>query len=368
MRRSGELVFAADAKLATAGDYVIKDVIPQNADVGMFGPSGAAKTSVAIEIGSCLSQGKAYRGHRVKRGSCLLVPYEGQAGIEKRIIAANAEYGDAGEALAWLKCPGPLGSDPSNRAHEHAIIRSAKNLEAQSGLPCRLVVVDTLARALGGDNENEAQAIAAFLARVQRIRAATGASVLLIHHPGKNEALGMRGSSALFAALDVVIRIEREKDQPERRVYVEKAKDGIEGQIEGFTLKPVTLGLDDEGDPITSCVISPSKVRTKVPQRPSPTTGAGKALTELEQLIIAGKGRLSLHHERISDGAVLVSKSDWRTACRAKSLSDSGEEEAEKKAFARAVRDLENRDLVAAFGDRVWLIKGTPVNEVEGDV
>ena len=84
---------------------------------------------------------------------------------------------------------------------------------------------------MSGDNENEAQAISGLLAKVNRMRSATGAAAILIHHPGKNEALGMRGSSSLFAAMDLVIRIEREKDACDRFVVIEKAKTGSRGHL-----------------------------------------------------------------------------------------------------------------------------------------
>ena len=105
-----------------------------------------------------------------------------------------------------------------------------------------------------GDDENSAQDMAAFVGRASAIARETGACVLAIHHPGKDDARGMRGSSALFAACDAVIKIA-EQDDSTRLVTLEKVKDGPLGGLFSYTLRQVDLGTDEDGDKITSCVV-----------------------------------------------------------------------------------------------------------------
>src|SRR5262249_22059651 len=154
-----------------------------------------------------------------------------------------------------------------------------------------------------GDNENEAAAISALVAQANRIAEQTGAAVLFAHHPGKDHERGMRGSSALAADVDVVIRIEREAGSRLRHVILEKAKDGEEGPLASFLLEPVVLGKDDEGDDITSCVIRfQDRVPELGPKRPRQNTAGGRALNELEHLVIEGRCTASRGHPRIPDG------------------------------------------------------------------
>ena len=115
-----------------------------------------------------------------------------------------------------------------------------------------LVVVDPLARFIPGVEENDAGAMGEVVAAIDRIRSATGAGVLLLHHAGKNGEL--RGSSALPAAADqlthlvststgLTLRSEKSKDWEgfgERRLRLEVVQTGF---------------MQPDGKPETSCVV-----------------------------------------------------------------------------------------------------------------
>src|SRR5690606_29160652 len=71
-----------------------------------------------------------------------------------------------------------------------------------------LIVIDTLARAMKGGDENSAQDMGALNDAVSALIQATGACVMLVHHSGKNKASGARGSSALLGAIDTEIEVD----------------------------------------------------------------------------------------------------------------------------------------------------------------
>lgn len=52
----------------------------------------------------------------------------------------------------------------------------------------------------------------------------------------------------------------RDRDAPARRVHVLKQKDADPGSHILFTLKPVDIGADDNGDLVTSRVVEPSEL------------------------------------------------------------------------------------------------------------
>src|SRR6185503_12980305 len=137
--------------------------------------------------------------------------------------------------LARLTIHTALDKSDAGKAGEATIIEQAKLLEVEAGKPVGLIVVDTLARAIAGDDENSAQDMAAFIGRVSSIARETGAAVLVVHHPGKDDARGMRGSTALFAACDAVIKITANGDL--REVATEKVKDGVIGPLFSYRLK-----------------------------------------------------------------------------------------------------------------------------------
>ncbi|UGA36148.1 helicase RepA family protein [Chromobacterium haemolyticum] len=81
--------------------------------------------------------------------------------------------------------------------------------------------------------------------------------VLLVHHTGKDGSRGMRGHSSLFAAMDSVIEIMRDGDR--RGWRVTKAKDGKDNCESYFRLQVVDLGVDEDGDPVSSCIVRPDE-------------------------------------------------------------------------------------------------------------
>lgn len=119
--------------------------------------------------------------------------------------------------------------------------------------PVRLVVIDTLARSFAGD-ENSAAEMGAFVRSCDRIRAATGATVLVIHHSGKDAEKGARGSSALRAACDFEFKVTS-SGKKVTKLTCTKAKDSDPIEDMGFKLESVEIGRkDSKGRPMVSLV------------------------------------------------------------------------------------------------------------------
>jgi len=115
-----------------------------------------------------------------------------------------------------------------------------------------LIVIDTLAQTTAGANENSGEDMGKVLAHCRRLHRATGATILLIHHAGKDSSKGARGWSGVRAAVDAELEVRR--DNTGRSLRITKQKDGEDGGIYPFTLEPVGVGEDAEGMPISSCV------------------------------------------------------------------------------------------------------------------
>jgi hypothetical protein len=100
----------------------------------------------------------------------------------------------------------------------------------------------------------------------RRIISETGAAVILIHHTAKDETKGMRGHSSLLGACDVVLMVKREGAL--HSFTVTKNKDGKSGDTHYFDLRAIGLGTDEDGDPITSCIVEPSTSPSLAPNKP----------------------------------------------------------------------------------------------------
>lgn len=136
------------------------------------------------------------------------------------------------------------------------MIQAASDVKTATGMPIRLIILDTLARCFGGSDENAAKDMGAFIQGCDYIKAATQATVLIIHHSGKVQDKGARGSSAFRAALDVEFNVRREGDGGALILSCTKMKDAEEPSRRAYDLNSVDLYVDNDGDLITSLVLN----------------------------------------------------------------------------------------------------------------
>jgi RecA-family ATPase len=128
-----------------------------------------------------------------------------------------------------------------------------------------LIIVDTYAQVMPGGDENGATDSGRVLGHCKLLNKVTGAMVLIVHHTGKDSSRGARGWSGMKGAMDVEIMVERGAADY-REVRVTKMKDGEgEGDKYGFSLHTVALGQDEDGEAITSCVVSATERRASTP-------------------------------------------------------------------------------------------------------
>ncbi len=244
-RWSGEIIIRRTA------EYAVKGLIPARRLVAVIGSPGAGKSFWTFGAACAIVSGNPFNGHRTGKGAVLWLGLEGEAGIEYR-AAAHQQAGllPNGAPLALVTVPVSL------LANAAAITETALAASREVGEPISLVVIDTLSRALAGENENDGEVMTAAVQAADHIVHGTKATCLLVHHYGKNTISGARGHSSLLGALDVQIDLVRNLE--DRRAIVKKNRDGQEGREYPFDLQVIDLGQDDEGDPITSCIAVPN--------------------------------------------------------------------------------------------------------------
>jgi len=211
-----------------------------------FGPSTAGKTFFALDLGFHVATGSAWCGKRVRKRPVLYIGLEGVDGVLNRIRAMELHYG--------AESPIHVMTGAFN-------MRDAKGptlgfvVETVERLGVGMVIIDTLARAMSGGDENSASDMGAIVETAGRIQSATGAHVMLIHHSGKDITKGGRGSSALKPALDLEIEMSR-GDGNVRQATVTKSKNSVDGDSFAFTIQGVEIDrLNSWGEPINVGVL-----------------------------------------------------------------------------------------------------------------
>ncbi|MHB1689762.1 MAG: AAA family ATPase [Thiomonas sp.] len=223
--------------------WLVRGVLPAEGLAALFGASGSGKTFLALDAAAAIAEGRRWFTYRVNVAPVVYLGLEGEAGLSQRVQAWDRHHGrQAPEGLRFVV------SQPFD------LLQSADVAElAEACRGAGLVVVDTLNRAAPGVDENSSQDMGRIIEAAADLQRRIGGLVLLVHHAGKDSTKGMRGHSSLHAALDAAIEVRRDGDAREWRIA--KSKDGADAESIPFRLEVVTLGLEPDGTPLTSCAV-----------------------------------------------------------------------------------------------------------------
>lgn len=244
------LVPIAEIDFTRGSPDLVRGLLPNRGLAVLYGASGSGKSFLALDVALHVALGRAWASQRVEQAGVVYVAAEGAIGFRRRVVAARERLGAWDAPFAVIDAAPNLGAASGDGPELVASIR-AQSLP-QGWLP-GLVVVDTVARVIPGLEENSARDMGVFIATADYIARELRCCVLLVHHSGKNADAGMRGSSALYGACDAVWSIANESGV--RTVTLAKSKDGADNLVWSFALEQVEIGEDEEGEPITSCVV-----------------------------------------------------------------------------------------------------------------
>jgi len=100
--------------------------------------------------------------------------------------------------------------------------------------------------------------MASFMDNATQISNELKTCVLAVHHPSKGDEV-LRGHSSLEGGLDVVLAVSSEKALLESSLYVHKDKDGEDGVTHIVGFEKVVLGVDKQGQPVSTLVVKDVK-------------------------------------------------------------------------------------------------------------
>lgn len=250
-------------------EWLIKGVLPNRGLASIYGPSGCGKTFLAIDLLMAIALKPDWFGFKVKNAPVVYVGLEGKAGINRRVNAWATKN----------KLQKPTNFKVILDNFDLMAKSDVEVLAAQinkSGMSQGVIVIDTLNQASPSADENSSSDMGFIISHLKLLQEITHGLVLIIHHTGKNASAGLRGHSSLKAALDTNIEVTGGNN---RSWVVEKNKDGADGQSFAFRLESVHLGMDADGEAITSCVVE--RNNNVIFQKPEPSGRAQKPAFKL---------------------------------------------------------------------------------------
>lgn len=177
---------------------LIDGFLYRNSLAAIYGVSGAFKTFLAVAMALSIATGRRWAGQEVTQGRVLYVVAEGAAGIGDRVSAWQEHEGlPQITAIDWLPVAVPL----TNPGWSGAL----REVVGERGYDA--VFIDTAARSMVGADENSAKDMGLFVDGLDQVRRVNDALVAFVHHTGKTTENGMRGSSALRAAVDTELEV-----------------------------------------------------------------------------------------------------------------------------------------------------------------
>lgn len=216
--------------------WLIKDLIQENSTVLLVGPSGSFKSFVALDVALSVSTGTETFGTSPLKGSTFYAAAEGRTNLKRPRRRAWKIGRGVEKADDFYVMPAPMLALPEDvQAFGDEIRRRC------GGKNPRIIVLDTLAKVMAGLNENDASDAGKFIRLCDSlVEAFPGVAVIAIHHTGKDEGRGARGSSAFFAGFDTVLEVKRHKPKAVE-VWVRKHKDAEEREAP-WTFEARTIG------------------------------------------------------------------------------------------------------------------------------
>ena len=275
------LLKGADLRALPPLDWLVRGVLPRQGVAGLYGPSASGKSFLGFDLAAAIAEGGRWFGCRVTAAPVVYVALEGEHGFKLR-------------AAAWETRNERELPEQMHMVLQPFRLTEAKDVQGLAAVvpPGAVVFLDTLNRAAPTADENASKDMGEILEAVKRLQAMTGGLVCLIHHTGKAVERGLRGHSSLFAALDAAIEVSRDGDRREWKVA--KSKDGEDGQARAFRLAVVEVAHDQDGEPITSCVVEPDLSAEEVARVKLPQGGNQKLALDLLREQFKAKGRTGI--------------------------------------------------------------------------
>lgn len=345
-----EFTRADDLEL-TEIKWVVDDYIEADSLAQVFGDPGGGKSFVAIDLACCVATGKPWHGHEVKQGSVFYIAGEGHNGLARRLKAWSLGNGTS------------LANVPLYKSHRAAqlydateaavVAESIKQLSAEANCIPSMIVIDTLARNHGGD-ENSTQDMNAFIQHLDvYLRQPWKCCVMVVHHSGVADKDRSRGSTALKGALDAEYKCQLDSGTKTIAFESKKMKDAEMPNPKNFQITQVDLPINNKnGMPVKGAYLTAVDISGLVSQVQKKTYLSPNQKQVMECLVMLEVSLFQNHQLRP------VGYDEWRDSAKEHGVKNNR--------FWEVVKSMISKDMVVEV-DGGYRSKNSQPSEVKVD-
>lgn len=192
--------------------FLVKDLVPERAVTGLYGRGSIGKTMLCLQLAEAVATGADFMGLTTVQGTVLAMLNEDDTDeINRRIrrfkgCSANAfviEFADVDDPSLMrfdARTGAPLSTDTARRLV--ATIAELKPL---------LVILDPIGFIYGG-NENDRQAVSAFVRWFSNLCSRYRCAIMLVGHPAKADGSEYSGSTAWDGSVRSRLLLKKDED------------------------------------------------------------------------------------------------------------------------------------------------------------
>lgn len=341
----------ADSLELTEIKWVVDDYIEADSLAQVFGDPGGGKSFVAIDLACCVATGKPWHGHDVKQGSVFYIAGEGHNGLARRLKAWQIGNGTS---LAGVPLYKSHRAAQLYDATEAAVVAEAiKQLSAEANCIPSMIVIDTLARNHGGD-ENSTQDMNAFIQHLDvYLRQPWKCCVMVVHHSGVADKDRSRGSTALKGALDAEYKCQLDSGTKTIAFESKKMKDAEMPSPKNFQITQVDLPINNKnGMPVKGAYLTAVDISGLVSQVQKKTYLSPNQKQVMECLVMLEVSLFQNHQLRP------VGYDEWRDSAKEHGVKNNR--------FWEVVKSMISKDMVVEV-DGGYKSKNSQPSEVKVD-
>jgi hypothetical protein len=215
--------------------WLIPGLLPATGVAMLYGESGSYKSFLALDMSLTLAHGiPGQWGAPPVKNDVVFFAGEGPVATAKKRFPAWREWQEIefpNDHRFFIAPEVPLYTDT-------AAWEDVKRDLAEQHVNPALIVIDTQSRLIVGLDENSAKDASLIIKFLEQLSRYFECLVLVIHHTGKDQNKGARGSSAFHAGMDTVIQTKLKIGGTELRVKKQKDADASE-EITYYAVKPI---------------------------------------------------------------------------------------------------------------------------------